>query len=125
MSYVLKMTGRTLASTSFLFAVNTAGAQDACGLCQKEITTNADLAKCFLDEYQNLASQTGEAVAVNLNDCEASRGVVPSLPTPNSGSVEPDLEFMVSRAQLDCLKRKLEDPATVLDPSATIALDAC
>lgn len=110
---------------AFALTATVAFAQEACDLCEKEITTNPDLAKCFLDEYTNLASQTGDAVAVNLNDCEGSRGVVPSLPTPTSGTAEPDLEFMVSRTQLDCLKRKLEDPATVLEPTATIALDAC
>ena len=32
---------------------------------------------------------------------------------------------MISRAQLDCLKRKLEEPGLVLDPSAKIELASC
>lgn len=125
MTKVLNAASSLLFAGLFALTATVAIAQEACGLCEKEITTNPDLAKCFLEQYTNLSTQTGEAVAVNLNDCEGSRGVVPSLPTPNSGTAEPDLEFMVSRTQLDCLKRKLEDPKTVLDPTATIALDAC
>jgi hypothetical protein len=43
--------------------------QESCGLCQKEITTNSDLARCFLDNYQNLAGQAGSEVVVDLNNC--------------------------------------------------------
>jgi hypothetical protein len=32
---------------------------------------------------------------------------------------------MISRTQLDCLKKKLEAPGVVLDPTATIELDSC
>ena len=107
------------------FDGSAAFAQDDCGLCEKEIVTNSSLADCFLSEYQKLATQSGAVVVVDLNNCEESRGVVEALPTPNSGTAPPDLEFMVSRSQLDCLKRKLEEPGLVLDPTATIALDAC
>jgi hypothetical protein len=32
---------------------------------------------------------------------------------------------MISRAQLGCLKKKLEEPGLVLDPSAKIELGGC
>lgn len=118
---------KSIAAGLLLFAgvTGAAIAQETCGLCQNEVVTNGELAKCFLGEYEKLAQQSGAAVAVDLNNCEVSRGVVEALPTPNSGVIEPDLEFMVSRSQLECLKRKLEEPGLVLDPTATIALDAC
>lgn len=117
---------RLVAASVFLFAAQVAMAQqEPCGLCQKEITTNSDLARCFLDDYQNLAGQAGSEVVVDLNNCEASRGVVEALPTPNAGTAPPDLEFMISRSQLPCLKRKLEEPGLTLDPSVTISLEAC
>jgi hypothetical protein len=113
------------AASALLLIASAAMAQQACGLCEKEITTNSDLAQCFLNEYDTLASQTGAEVVVDLNNCEASRGVVEALPTPLAGTAAPDLEFMISRSQLDCLKRKLEEPGLVLDPSITISLDTC
>lgn len=102
-----------------------ASAQDPCGLCDKEIVTNGNLASCFLENYQAYADKADGAVVVDLSECEASRGVVEALPAPKFGAEDPDLKFIVSRAQLDCLKRKLEDPNLVLDPSAKIELDSC
>ncbi|MES0037978.1 hypothetical protein NKJ74_22385 [Mesorhizobium sp. M0046] len=64
------------------------------------------------------------AVVVDLSSC-TSRGVVEPLPSPGKAQVEPDVQFIVSRTQLDCLKKKLETPGIVLDPSATIELDSC
>lgn len=107
-------------------AASGALAQDPCGLCDKEVVTNSSLADCFLSAYQELALQTGSAIVVDLSSCEAtSRGVVEALPTPNSGTAAPDTEFMVSRSQLECLKKKLEEPGLVLDPTATIELESC
>jgi hypothetical protein len=125
MKSALNIGARLAAAAAFLLVASTAMAQEACGLCEKEITTNGDLAQCFLEEYDTLAGQTGAEVVVDLNNCEASRGVVEALPTPNAGTALPDLEFMISRAQLECLKRKLEEPGLVLDPSITISLDSC
>jgi len=125
MNRVLNIATHAAAAATFMFVASSAIAQEACGLCEKEITTNADLAQCFLDEYDTLAGQAGAEVVVDLNNCEASRGVVEALPTPNAGTAAPDLEFMISRSQLDCLKRKLEEPGLVLDPSVTISLDSC
>lgn len=95
-----------------------------CGLCAKEVTVNADTATCFLQEYEKLAEGDSKAVAVDLSDCN-SRSVVEPLPAPKLGEREPDTTFIVTRAQLSCLKAKLEQPDLVLDPSATIELDAC
>ncbi len=125
MNRILNIATHAAAAAAFMFAVSTAVADEACGLCEKEITTNGDLAQCFLDEYDALAGQTGTEVVVDLNNCEASRGVVEALPTPNAGTAPPDLEFMISRSQLACLKSKLEEPGLVLDPSVTISLDSC
>lgn len=108
-----------------LFSISTATAQEACGLCDRQIVTNSDLATCFLDRYQQLADGPAGAIVVDLSQCPQSRGVVEALPTPGAPKEEPDLTFMVSRPQLACLKRKLEQPGLVLDPSATIDLDSC
>ncbi|MER8842908.1 hypothetical protein NKH86_30275 [Mesorhizobium sp. M0913] len=82
-------------------------ADEVCGLCAKEIVTNSELAGCFLDQYSQIAKTSSEAVVVDLSSC-ASRGVVEPLPSPNKAAAEPDLQFMISYPQLDCLKRKLE-----------------
>lgn len=117
--------GIGLMAASLIMTAPAAIAQEACGLCEREITTNSDLAQCFLDGYDALAGQTGAEVVVDLNDCEMSRGVVEALPTPNAGTAPLDLEFMISRSQLACLKSKLEERGLVLDPSTTISLDSC
>ena len=101
-----------------------AWAEESCGLCAKQIVTNSELAGCFLDQYDQIAKTGSTAVVVDLSSC-ASRGVVEPLPSPNKAAVEPDVQFMISRTQLDCLKKKLEAPGIVLDPSATIQLDSC
>ncbi len=101
-------------------------AAEACALCDTEIVTNSALATCFLDEYQQFAGKTEGAIVVDLTNCaEESRGVIEPLAAPGLEVQEPDTHFMVSRAQLDCLKRKLEQPDLVLDPSAKIELDSC
>ncbi|MBN9070724.1 MAG: hypothetical protein J0H34_03810 [Rhizobiales bacterium] len=98
-------------------------AQD-CGLCAKEVTVNSDLATCFLQEYGRLSKGDSKAVAVDLSEC-GSRGVLEPLPAPKLGEREPDTKFIITRAQLDCLKAKLEEPDLVLDPAATIELSSC
>ncbi|WP_348629635.1 hypothetical protein, partial [Mesorhizobium sp. M7A.F.Ca.ET.027.03.2.1] len=107
-----------------LLLIANASADEACGLCVKQIVTNSELATCFLDQYDQFAKSGSDAVIVDLSNC-ASRGVVEALPSPNKGAAEPDVQFMISRLQLECLKRKLETPGIVLDPSATIELDSC
>lgn len=107
-----------------LFSSSAALAEEPCGLCAREIVTNSTLAGCFLDEYETFARKANGAVVVDLSNC-ASRGVVEALPSPSKAPAEPDVQFMLSRAQLDCLKKKLEEPGLVLDPSATIELEAC
>ncbi len=99
-------------------------AQESCALCAKEIVINSTLATCFLQDFEQFSDGDSKAVAVDLSNC-ASRGVIEPLPAPNVGAVEPDTRFMLSRAQLSCLKAKLEDPSLVLDPSAKIALGDC
>ncbi len=104
--------------------VANASAEEACGLCAKQIITNSELATCFLDHYDQIAKTGNSAVVVDLSSC-ASRGVAEALPSPNKAPAEPDVQFMISRTQLDCLKKKLEAPGIVLDPTATIELDSC
>lgn len=111
--------------TAVLSLGGNALAEEPCGLCDKEIVTNGTLATCFLENYQAYADKADGAVVVDLSNCEASRGVVEALPAPKFGAEDPDVKFIVSRSQLDCLKQKLEDPKLVLDPSATIELDSC
>lgn len=106
-------------------------AQDeSCGLCDQEVTMNASLARCFLDRYAELDGKKGIALAVDLSACKSDsqvlqRGIVEALPSAQASPVEPTMQFMISRKQLGCLKEKLEEPGLVLDPSATIKLDAC
>jgi hypothetical protein len=106
------------------FILTGVNADEACGLCAQSIVTNSSLADCFLEQYDQLEKGDGAAVAVDLSQC-GSRGIVEALPTPESGAVEPDTQFMISRAQLGCLKKKLEEPGVVLDPSARIELGSC
>jgi hypothetical protein len=105
-------------------ALSTAWAEEPCGLCSQSIVTNSSLADCFLEQYDQLAKEDGAAIAVDLSDC-GSRGIVEALPSPNAAVVEPDTQFMLSPAQLACLKKKLEEPGLVLDPSVKIELGSC
>ena len=91
---------------------------------------NPELASCFLSKYDGLAATEGEAIAVDLTGCEESRGgVVEALPQPGASDAtatgEPDTQFILTRTQLGCLKGKLQDPATRLDPQASIDLTSC
>lgn len=110
--------------TGGLLLVANASAQGTCGLCAKQVVLNSELATCFLDQYDQFAKASSDAVVVDLSSC-ASRGVVEALPSPNKAPAEPDMQFIVSRPQLACLKKQLEAPGVVLDPSATIELDSC
>lgn len=101
-------------------------AAEACALCSTAIITNSGLASCFLEKFSDLSRKGGAAVAVNLSDCSADRGIVDALPTLGANPApEPDTEFLLTRAQLDCLKAKLEEPGLVLDPQARIDLGTC
>jgi hypothetical protein len=112
-----------------LLVAGAAFADEACGTCDKEIVTTKELADCFLDQYDQLAQGSNGAILIDLSACPQSRGVVEALAGPAAGAtepvVEPSLRFMLSRTQLACLKRKLEDPAVELDPSAKIELESC
>lgn len=100
-------------------------AQGPCGLCATAVVTNSSLAKCFLGRYDMLAAQDNGAIAIDLTDCETERGIVASLPSAGDAGTLPDTAFLVTQGQLACLKRKLEEPGLVLDPSARIGLDDC
>jgi len=115
----------SLAVASAFLMATAAAAQDSCGLCDRVIVTNSDLAACFLAKYQELENAGNGAIVVDLSECPESRGVVEALPPPGVTVEEPNLQFMVSPAQLACLKRKLEEPGLVLDPSAKIDLESC
>ena len=117
------MLSAALAASSSGAAV--AKAEDACGLCAKEVVVNGATAACLLERYEELSSRASLAIPVNLEDCETERGVVPALRGPQAGGQPPSLRFIVSAGQLTCIKAKLEDPAVVLDPSLTIDLAAC
>lgn len=106
------------------FSVSAATA-DSCGLCAKEVLLNADLAKCLLGQYASLAQRSAGAIAVDLTGCETSRGIVDALPSVTPQVEEPDLQFMVSRSQLECLKSRLEVPGLVRDPLTRIDLRTC
>jgi hypothetical protein len=107
--------------------LDTAAGEEDCGLCNTAIVTNSELATCFLDKYKNLAEADGAVIVVDLSECETARGGLEALPGPTSASpaLEPDTQFMITRARLDCLKHRLEEPGLVLDPSAKIDLETC
>lgn len=119
------MKAASLAVAAAFLMATAAAAQESCGLCDKVIVTNSDLAACFLAQYEELERTDGGAIAVDLSGCPESRGVVEALPPPGVTVEEPNLQFMLSRAQLACLKKKLEEPGLVLDPSAKIDLESC
>lgn len=107
------------------FAISSTAAGATCGLCDTQVVLNQELATCFLSKYGDLAKAEEPAIAVDLSGCEEQRSIVEPLPSPNVNADEPDTEFLISRGQLDCLKKKLEEPGIVLDPSAKIDLAAC
>lgn len=134
MFHSLSVPGRIVAAATGLLLTcpigANASAQAACGLCNTSVVMNSDLATCFLSEYEKLAAKEGLAIVVDLSACDVgSRGIAEALPSPITPSsptgIEPDLTFMVSRPQLDCLKQKLEAPGIVLDPYAKIELNSC
>lgn len=102
-----------------------AGSAAACGLCAASVTLDPGLAACLLERFDGYAARDGAAIAVDLGDCETERGVVEALSSPTGATVEPDIRFLVTRQQLQCLKERIEDPAATLDPYATIRLDDC
>jgi hypothetical protein len=84
------------------------------------------LAACLLSQYDLLATaDDGGAIAVDLTGCEQERGIVEALPSAAPLPREPDLRFLVSRSQLDCLKTRIEAPGSVQAPASTIDLSSC
>jgi hypothetical protein len=120
---------RIATALALMASVSAASAQEDCGLCAKEVVMTSAMAKCFLEQYQMLEIANGAAVVVDLSTCPSTgvteRGVVEALPSAQATAPQPELEFILARSQLACLKEKLQDPALKLDPSATIKLDAC
>lgn len=101
-------------------------AQAECGLCASSVVVNSTLANCFLEKFPEISARAGEAVAIDLGDCEQERGVVAALRGPQVPATEaPSLRFILSPAQIACLKQKLEQPGVVLDPALKIDLGAC
>lgn len=130
MNGFLKRAGRPARTASLivgaLFSISSTAAGAGCGLCDTEIVINSELATCFLEKYETIAKDADQTVVVDLSDCAESRGIVEALPSPElNPDGPPDTEFMISRAQLECLRQKLEDPAIKLDPSARIDLTSC
>ncbi len=108
-----------------LFAVAPAPAAEPCGLCAAAVAINPPLAQCLLDRYATLATSGNGVIAVDLSDCETERGIVEALPAVGGEPDEPDLKFILSRPQLDCLKSRLEEPGLVRDPVTRIDLGTC
>lgn len=111
---------------ALMTAVQGGQALAACGLCASSVTTNENLASCFLERYDDYAARSGTAVAVDLDDCPATRGVVEALSSPTMAQVVPDTRFMVTKGQLACFRERIEESLeTGLDPATVIALDDC
>jgi hypothetical protein len=100
-----------------VFSMSSGAAGATCSLCNTEIVINSELASCFLDQYEKLAKESDQTIVVDLSDCQ-SRGIVDPLPSLDVTADAPDTEFMISHSQLDCLRKKLQDPNVKLDPSA-------
>ena len=62
---------RLPACAGSLLLIASASAEDACGLCDKEIVTNSELATCFLDQYDQIAKSDSGAVVVDLSELRA------------------------------------------------------
>jgi hypothetical protein len=107
-----------------VFSISNAAAGATCGLCDTEIVLNSDLASCFLEKYDELEKAGDTTIVVDLSDCE-SRGIVEALPSADLSADAPSTQFMIEHSQLDCLRKKLQDPALKLDPSAKIDLSSC
>ena len=110
--------------TAAVFSLSSGAAGATCGLCDTEVVMNSELASCFLEQYDKLAQETDQTIVVDLSDC-GSRGIVDALPSLDVTADQPNTEFMIARSQLDCLRKKLEDPGIKLDPSAKIDLSSC
>ncbi|WP_187969903.1 hypothetical protein [Aquibium microcysteis] len=107
-------------------SLGTALAGETCGLCASEVVISPPLAACLLSQYEVLATgDDGGAIAVDLSECEQERGIIEALPSLTAAPPEPDLQFFLSRRQLDCLKTRLETPGAVEPPVSTIDLRAC
>lgn len=118
-----RLAARLAAGAALMLATSVALA-DNCPFCAKTVVTNKDLATCFMEKY-GAAAPTGVAVAVDLTGCARNRSIVQALPSPAKALGKPDTRFLLSPVQLECLRRKLADPALVLDPQASIDLGAC
>ena len=55
-----------------LLLIANASAEDACGLCVKQIVTNSELATCFLDQYDQIAKSKSNAIIRNGNSSSGS-----------------------------------------------------
>lgn len=103
-----------------------ASAQGSCGLCASEVVISPPLAACLLSQYEVLATgDDGGAIAVDLTGCEQERGIIAALPSLAAAAPEPDLQFFVSRKQLNCLKARIETPGAIVPPVSTIDLRSC
>jgi hypothetical protein len=114
-----------LVSLTIGLGAGAAPAAAECAICAQSVVMNQDLADCFLQKFSDPEAVSGEAVAVDLSRCEKSRSIVLALPTPKAAVEEPDTRFVLSRAQIACLRDKLEAEDIELDPSARIDLGTC
>lgn len=101
-----------------------AWAQD-CAICAKSVVINTELAQCFLDKYAKLGDEAGAAVAVDLTQCAKSRSIVQALPSPTMAVEATDTKFLLSRKQVECLRKQIVGGSLDLDPSARVDLAAC
>ncbi|MEZ5810159.1 MAG: hypothetical protein R3D45_01995 [Rhizobiaceae bacterium] len=136
MTSVIVTMGSVAAALAAAMAVTAAAQEKDCLICDREVVLDRRLAACFLDRYEVLQTRQSSAIAVDLTDCpelpaqagepgEQDRGVVEALRMPEAPVGEPNVTFMITRAQLACLKQHLEDDNLVLDPAARIALEDC
>jgi hypothetical protein len=124
MKLALSMSRHCAALAALALLMAAPAVAEDCPICADSVVMNTDLADCFLQKYGS-ADVSGITVAVDLTRCEKSRGIVSALPTPTMAIEEPDTKFLLSRAQVQCLREKLESEELVLDPSARIDLGSC
>lgn len=123
-----KHSARIAAMAALLYVAGVAHASASCGLCAREVHLTPALARCLMERYATLATRDEGAIAIDLTTCEQDRGIGIVEPLPGPGgriAAEPDMRFMVSRPQLECLKTRLEEPGAVHPPLTRIDLSAC
>ena len=119
---------------SALFSLLALGAQPAlaaCMVCDQIVTLNAELAACYLQDYErwtsDLADGTRPFATVDLSDCADPQDLekdFAGLPVPGRAP-RIKLVYIMDMPGLECLRAELEGRSEPIDPLAQIDLFEC